>query len=207
MRHRHPLIAAIYDRMCAAKERAFLSDLRREVVGRARGLTVEIGAGTGLNLSHYQVDDLRHLCLLEPDPHMRERAVRRAKDIGLPVDFSDAAAEDLPFPDCHVDTVVATLVLCSVDDPRRVAAEIRRTLKPEGTLLFIEHVRSNEPWRARLQDLVAPAWRHISGNCHVNRASVKTLREARFAVEEIRRVPRGGPWGNPIVAGVAHPSG
>lgn len=202
MRHKHPVIAAIYDRMCAGAERAFLADLRADIVGRATGTVVEVGAGTGLNFPHYRSADVQHLDVVEPDPHMRRRAEQRATQVGLRMAFVDATAEGLPFSASYADSVVATLMLCSVDDPAQAALEFRRVLKPGGTLLFIEHVRSEEPWRARLQNWVTPLWRRIAGNCHSNRASVAILERAGFATQELRRVP-GGPWGNPFVAGVA----
>lgn len=202
MRHRHRIVAAIYDRMIAAQERAFLADLRREIVGRAEGTVVELGAGTGLNLLYYRPAAVRLLHLLEPDPYMRRRAERRAENTGLRIEIGEATAEHLPFPSGCADTIVATLVFCSVDAPAQAARELRRVLKPEGRFLFIEHVRSDEPWRARLQDLVTPVWHRIAANCHVDRATLGLFLDAGLEVEEIRRVPRGGPWGNPMVAGL-----
>lgn len=202
MRHSHPIIAAIYNRMCASAERKFLADLRREVVGRAHGTVVEIGAGTGLNFPHYRADAIDHLFAVEPDPHMRRRADLQARAPALPLKLIEGTAERLPFQDDFADTIVATLVMCSVDDPQQAVMELARVLKDDGQLLFIEHVRSDEPQRARMQDVITPLWRRIAGNCHANRASVAALHTAGFAVEELRRVP-GGPWGNPVVAGVA----
>lgn len=202
MRHKHPIIAAIYDRMCATQERAFLADLRRDVVGQALGCVVEVGTGTGLNLPHYRAGEVSRLVAVEPDPHMRRRAAARAAEVGFPVELIDATAEDLPFETGFADTLVGTLVLCSVDDPEQAVREFRRVLKPGGRLLFIEHVRSDERRRATLQDWVTPLWKHVAGNCHVNRATPDVLRFVGFQVHELHRVPRGGPWGNPIVAGV-----
>lgn len=134
---------------------------------------------------------------------MRRRAAPRASQAAVPVEFCDGTAERLPFGDGHADTVVATLVLCSVDDPQRAAGELRRVLKPGGELLFIEHVRSEQPAKARLQNWVTPVWRHIAANCHVDRASVQSLQQVGFDVEESRRIVDRGPWGNLIVAGTA----
>lgn len=203
MRHRHRMIAAIYDRVCAAQERAFLASLRAEVVGQASGVVVEVGAGTGLNFAHYRPARVRHVEAVEPDPFMRRRAEPRARQAGVPISLLEGAGERLPFSAGYAESVVMTLVLCSVDDPGQVALELRRMLKPGGSLLFIEHVRSEEPWRARLQDWITPLWSRMAANCHVNRSSLIALRQVGFEVEETNRVPRGGPWGNPIVAGRA----
>ena len=195
--------ASIYDRMCAAKERAFLEHLRHEIVGRASGTVLEVGAGTGLNFAHYRATDVDRLLAVEPDRFMRDRAEAKAASEGLAIQFVAASGECLPLASGCADSVVATLVLCSVDDPERAAGELHRVVKPEGALLFIEHVRSEEPWRASLQHWVTPVWRRLAANCHVDRSTLSVLRRVGFEVQEIERVPRGGPWGNPIVAGLA----
>ena len=142
--------AAIYDRIFSGAERAGLSEDRHALLAQAAGATIEIGAGTGLNLSHFPPAVTR-LCLVEPDPSMRKRLHRRAsgRDDGERV---DARAEALPFPDGSFDTAVVTFALCSVADPDRALAEIARVLHPGGRLLFLEHVRDTDPKMARKQD-------------------------------------------------------
>lgn len=204
MPHRHRIVAAIYDRMTESDERAFLGQLRAEIVGLAAGTVIEVGAGTGRNLPHYRAGLVRELKAVEPDPYMRRQAVPRAAAVGFPVEFVEGTAEHLPFPSSYADSVVATLVLCSVDQPEQVVREFQRVLKPGGQLLFIEHIRSDQLWRARLQDLVTPVWQRVAANCHPNRPTLTGLRNAGFEVQEKRRVAVGlFPWIPPIVAGVA----
>jgi SAM-dependent methyltransferase len=165
------LFAAIYDSALRRGERAGMADQRRELLSAASGRVLEIGAGTGLNLPFYP--DGADVVLTEPDPLMARR-------VGLPI--VPAAAEALPFDDATFDTAVSTLVLCTVEDPARAVAELRRVLRPGGRLLFIEHVRG-EGRLARWQDRLNRPWRHVGNGCNANRDTLAALREGGFAVE------------------------
>jgi SAM-dependent methyltransferase len=183
-------------------ERGPLGTRRRELLREASGRVLEIGAGTGANLPHYPA--VTRLVLTEPDAAMRRRIRPRLAGAGFPVEVRDAPAERLPFPDGSADTVVATLVLCSVDDPARALAEVRRVLRPGGRLLFLEHVRARGR-AARWQDRIAPVWRRLAGGCRPNRETVEAITSAGFAVTALRRlddVPMPPP-ARPVVAGVA----
>jgi SAM-dependent methyltransferase len=165
------LFAALYDSSLRRGERAGMADHRRALLAAASGRVLEIGAGTGLNLPHYP--DGVDLVLTEPDAQMARR-------IDGPV--VPASAEDLPFEDGSFDSVVSTLVLCTVPDPARAIGELRRVLRPGGRLLFIEHVRG-EGRLARWQDRLHGPWRHVANGCHANRDTLAELREGGFAVE------------------------
>jgi SAM-dependent methyltransferase len=176
------VFATIYDPLLAAGERAGLADHRRALLTRVRGRTLEIGSGTGLNLAHYP-DGVDDLVLAEPEPAMRRRleeTLRRGEQPGRVI---DAPAERLPFADASVDTVVSTLVLCTVDAPDRALREIRRVLRPDGQLLFLEHVRSESPTLARWQDRLARPWRAFAEGCRCNRATAELIGTCGFAVE------------------------
>ena len=134
----HKWFAAIYDRMSAPEERRFMGEVRAELAGGARGKILEIGAGTGLNFPHYR--DGAEVIATEPDPYMRQRAQRRLMEAGKHIELRKASAEELPFESDSFDTVVGTLVMCSVPHPQRALAEIRRVLKPGGEYRFYEHV-------------------------------------------------------------------
>jgi ubiquinone/menaquinone biosynthesis C-methylase UbiE len=186
-------------------ERAGVRALRKEVLGRARGCTVEIGSGTGLNLPHYP-DDLDELVLAEPDPVMRARLTKRLHHSGRRARPIDAPAGRLPFPDGSVDTVVSTFVLCTVDAPELALQEIRRVLRPGGQLLFIEHVRSDSPTLASLQDRLANPWRRFARGCRCNRATAELIATSGLTLEGIqerswRAMP---PIVRPLIAGRAH---
>lgn len=175
------VFAAGYDRATAGAERGALGDARRELVGSARGRVLEIGAGTGANVPHYpgEID----VVLTEPDGHMAKRLRAKAGELSA----VEASADALPFPDDSFDTVVATLVFCSVPDVPAALREVRRVLVPGGRLLFLEHVRA-EPGskRAHWQDRLNPPWRAFACGCNCNRDFLGYLGAAGFAVDEVR---------------------
>ena len=193
--------AAIYDRIFSGAERAGLGEERRGLLAQAAGATIEIGAGTGLNLSHFPTGVSR-LCLVEPDPDMRKRLRRRAGGRD-DVEIVDARAEALPFPDASLDTAVVTFALCSVADPDTALAEIARVLRPGGRLLFLEHVRDTDPKMARKQD--HPVFLYSLIGCHPNRDTLTAISRAPFEVTTVRHgeVPQAPRVERPMIIGTA----
>jgi ubiquinone/menaquinone biosynthesis C-methylase UbiE len=193
------VFAAAYDPFLSVAERRGLAALRAEVLADARGRVVELGAGTGLNVRHYP--SVGELILTEPEPAMVKRLQRRAAGARV----LQAPAERLPFEDASVDTVVSTLVLCTVPDLESALAEIRRVLAPGGRLLFLEHVRSDSARLARWQDRLHDPWRVFAGGCHCNRATLAALSTSGFAVDVHHR--EDWRWMpaivRPIVSGIA----
>ena len=198
----HRVFAALYDLVGRRAERGPLGARRRELLREASGRVLELGAGTGANLAHYPA--VERLTLTEPDAAMRRRLAPRAAEAPFPVDLVDAPAEDLPVASGDADTVVSTFVLCSVDDPSRALAEVRRALRGGGRLLFLEHVRAAGR-RGRWQDRLTPASRSLCAGCHPNRDTVAAIRRAGFSVIALRQLPDvpAAPWARPVVAGVA----
>jgi ubiquinone/menaquinone biosynthesis C-methylase UbiE len=196
--------AATYDRMMAGTEEAGLARMRAELIPRAEGRVIEIGAGTGRNLDHY-TGAARQLVLTEPEEPMAARLRARAAATDLPVEVTSAPAESLPFEDASFDTAVTTLALCTVDDPDQALAELRRVLRPGGQLLFLEHVRSRNPRLARWQDRFAPVWRMVGHGCNCNRPTADSIRRAGFELEQLEhdRVPKAPPIVRPAIRGRA----
>src|ERR671920_754723 len=180
MKDGHPVFAALYDLMGASMQRKWMGGRRRRLLAGARGAVLEIGGGTGANLAHYR--DVERVVVAEPDPFMRRRLARKLEDARVPVEVSAARAEELPFPDGSFDTVVSTLVLCTVPDQEAALDEVRRVLRPGGRLLFIEHVRAAEPM-ARWQDRLEPRWSRLLGGSHPNRDTFAAIEEAGFEIE------------------------
>lgn len=181
----HPVFAALYDPVMGLVERAGMAERRRRLVAEATGRVLEIGAGTGLNLRHYR--DVDEVVAAEPDAAMRRRLVARAGDAAVPVEVVDVPAESTGLPDASFDTVVCTLVLCTVGDPAASLAEIRRVLKPAGKLLFLEHVRS-PGWKGRVQAAATPAWAATAGaGCHLDRRTLDAIRQAGFVIDRCAR--------------------
>jgi SAM-dependent methyltransferase len=199
------VFAAIYDPVLSLGELAGLRGHRRRLLAQARGRVLELGAGTGLNLPHYP-DGLDTLILVEPDAAMRRRLARRLAGRGRSGEIVDAVAERLPLPDRSVDTVVATLVLCTVEDPERALAEIARVLRPDGQLLFVEHVRSRSSRLARMQDALAGPWRRFACGCRCNRSTVEQMRACGFTADAAPATWRAmPPIVRPLVIGRARP--
>ncbi|CAK7283697.1 class I SAM-dependent methyltransferase [Streptomyces misionensis] len=198
------VFSIVYDPMLWMGERAGLGALRRDLLGQAGGRTVELGSGTGLNLRYYP-GDLDELILTEPGAAMRARLARRLRRDGRRLRVLDAPAEQLPFADETVDTVVATLVLCTVEAPDSALREIGRVLRPGGRLLFLEHVRSRSPRLGAWQDRLADPWRRFAEGCHCNRATDELLDGCALDVEHVakaswRAMP---PIVLPLITGVA----
>jgi ubiquinone/menaquinone biosynthesis C-methylase UbiE len=185
----HPRFAASYERLSQRRrERQFFEPLRRELIEQTHGLVLEVGAGTGLNFPFYLPEKVGRVEATEPDTTMVSYARGRLPLARVPLTLTQATAEALPFADGSFDCAVATLVFCSVNDPGRAFQEIRRVLKPGGTLLLLEHVRAQSPFAARLQDLLVPLTTHFAGNCHWNRETSRAVRKAGFQIQQERRL-------------------
>lgn len=201
------VFAAMYDRALKASEEAGLGAMRRELLAQASGRTIEIGSGTGVNLDLYPAE-VTALTMTEPDPHMARRLRRKLVASSRAVDFREAGAERLPFPDSSFDTAVFTLVLCTVRDPAAALREAARVLKPDGRLLFLEHVRSRNPALARWQDRLERPWRFLGDGCHCNRDTVATIEAAPFELQHLDRgrFPKAIPIVRPLASGSATPA-
>jgi ubiquinone/menaquinone biosynthesis C-methylase UbiE len=167
----------LYDAWCAVLERCGLQSWRRWLVDGARGRTLEVGCGTGRNLPFYRAG--ARVVAIEPWADALARARRRGPSAAL----VQARAEALPFRASSFDTVVSALVFCSVADVDAGLAEVRRVLKPGGSLRMIEHVRSTRPWKARFQDRFERAWLRCTGGCHWNRDTETAVRRAGFTID------------------------
>jgi SAM-dependent methyltransferase len=199
-----PLFARSYDRLTKSSEDAGLRERRRALLARAEGRTLEIGAGTGVNLELYP-DSVTELVLTEPDEHMRRQLERKLTAIGRRTEVLDAGAEDLPLPDASVDTVVATLVFCTISDPGAALSEVARVLKPGGRMLFMEHVRADEPKVARWQDRLERPWGWFGRGCHPNRDTLATIDASSLEIAGVERdqMPKAPPIVRPMIAGEA----
>ena len=194
------LFAGVYDRLMADTEEAGLSDRRHTILAEASGRTVELGAGTGLNLAHYP--DGVELILTEPFPPMAKQLRERAGDAATVI---ETPADALPIPDASIDTAVATLVLCTVDDVPATLAEVSRVLKPGGRLLFVEHVRSSDPGTARWQDRLRAPWQFVGHGCRCNRDTLAAIEAAGLTVDDLERgrFPKAPPLVRPLISGRA----
>ncbi|NHK39565.1 MULTISPECIES: class I SAM-dependent methyltransferase [Thermus] len=175
---------------------------RRKLLGGLAGTVLEIGPGTGINLAY--LPDGVYWLGLEPNPHLHPWLETALRQRGVLGEVLLGQAEEIPLPQESVDAVVATLVLCSVEDPRRALAEILRVLKPGGRFVFLEHVAAPRGSGLRwAQDLLCPLWAFLGDGCHPNRETLALIREAGFARVEAASFALPLPLVAPHVAGVA----
>jgi ubiquinone/menaquinone biosynthesis C-methylase UbiE len=200
--------AAGYDRIMAGTEKATLRGHRETLIPQARGRVLEIGGGTGANLPFYG-EGVESLTLTEPEEPMMRRLERRLRERASAARVLRTPAEELPFEDSSFDFAVSTLVLCTVSDQPRALRELHRVLRPGGRLLFIEHVRSEEPRLARWQDRLNGLQQRIGHGCNCNRSTLEAIGAAGFSVTRLERdvLAKAPPIVRPLVAGVAERNG
>jgi SAM-dependent methyltransferase len=183
----HPIFSALYEVLFRGlAESYFMGPLRQHTAGKASGVVLEVGAGNGLNFPYYDPAKVERVEATEPDASMLRYARNHLKQARVPVQLTPAAAEHLPFADATFDSAVVTLVFCSVEDPLRGFREIKRVLKPGGTLYLLEHVRSRHTFLAGVQTIMTPISRAVNGNCRWNRDTARTLSAAGFEVTSRR---------------------
>ena len=187
-----PRFAAFYNWLMGRPlVRRMFDPLRHEILGQAQGVVLEVGAGGGQNFPFYDPARVVRVEAVEPDEAMLAAARRRLEAAPVPITLTRAPVEALPFPDAQFDTVVVTLVFCSVQDPERGLREIWRVLKPGGTLLMLEHVRAQAKMVAWLQDVLVPVTTRCMGHDHWNRDTLQTVRHTGFQATEVRQRSSG----------------
>lgn len=201
------VFAAGYDRAMVGPEKAVLRGHRRALLERVQGAVLELGGGTGANLPFYG-RAVTELVITEPEEPMARRLEHNLAGSSLPATVVRAPAEALPFGEEAFDFVVSTLVLCTVDDQDVALAEARRVLRPGGRLVFLEHVRSDDPKLARWQDRLHGVQVRVGHGCHPNRATLENIERAGFGVvslehDSMRKAP---PIVRPLIVGVAEKS-
>ncbi|GAE91108.1 SAM-dependent methyltransferase [Gracilibacillus boraciitolerans JCM 21714] len=171
-------MANAYDTIMQPFEKNRFKKVRENLIRQATGDILEIGAGTGINFQYYKKDCI--ITAIEPDQAMRQLAFKRIGDRQITI--HNEKAQSLPFEDQSFDTVVATLVFCTISDPEQALTEILRVLKPGGKALFFEHVRVGHPVIGPIQDILTPVWKRIAGGCHLNRDTEQLITDAGLLV-------------------------
>ena len=186
------IIAKTYDYAMRSTEKKCLSGWRKDLLSHASGDLLEIGAGTGVNLPHYP-EAVTRIVLSEPDAQMRKnlqkKTVEKQKD---KLNITHWDAEAIEMPDASFDTIVSTLVLCSVPSPETSLKEIYRLLRPNGVLLFLEHIASDHPPTLIWQRRIEPFWSLCAGNCRLTRDTAATINAAGLNIEQLTEAPMTG---------------
>ncbi len=185
---------------------AAILDERKRWVPRAHGQVLELGVGSGLNLAFYDAAKVSKVTGIDPSAALLARAARRASTAPVPIELVRGHAEQLPFPDRAFDSAVITYSLCSVDDPARVLADLRRVLRPGGELVFVEHGLARDPSVRRWQRWLTPMWRRVGGGCHLDRDIAAILRDAGYRSDDLHAdYAEGARWLSYTFEGTARP--
>lgn len=178
------LFPKLYDVLMKPLEATRFKKVRSELVREAKGNVLEIGSGTGINFPYYH--HATKVTAIEPNPLMSERGMERLKRASVPIEVVQVGAEALPFEDNTFDTVIATLVFCTIPDPVKALDEIRRVSKPGAALIFFEHVRLEQPSLGMLQDILNPLWAKVCDGCQLNRDTLGAIRQAGIEVVRVK---------------------
>lgn len=170
----------LYDGFMAPLEAAGIARRRAQLLRKAQGNCLEVGVGTGANFRFYPMHQIEKLTVLDVSSEMIEKAQHRPHPSN--VNFIQGSAQALPFPNAHFDTVLATLVFCSVPEPLQALEEVKRVLKPDGTFLFMEHILSDKPLLAHWQHQLNEPWRHWCDGCNLNRDTPQLIQDAGFQI-------------------------
>lgn len=196
------ILPNLIDCSCTAKP---IQKLRRAIVPEAEGVVLEVGFGSAVNLPFYDADKVSHVIGVEPSGGMRKKANRAMTRQAIPVELVDAAGEALPLEDNSVDTVLLTFTLCSIADYEAALAEMRRMLKPQGRLVFLEHGRAPDRDVFKWQRRIEPVWKRIGGGCHLTRPMDRLIEEAGFRIDRLDAgyVPKTPKFAGYVYRGVA----
>ncbi len=165
---------------------------RTQIVPAARGATLEVGVGSGLNLRFYG-DRVERLVAVDPSEELLRMARRRARGVAFPIEFLARPGEELPLEDASIDTVVLTFALCTIPEPAKALREMRRVLKPGGELLFAEHGLAPDPAVRRWQERLNPLWRRVAGGCNLDRRIDELIGAAGFRLTGLATEYAKGP--------------
>ncbi|SDL95462.1 class I SAM-dependent methyltransferase [Sediminibacillus halophilus] len=179
-----------YDFFMKPLEKHRFKDIRSNLLAKAKGRVLEIGSGSGINLPHYQ-HSVEHVVAIDPNEQMLQRSVEAVRQGKVKIQLLNAEAEKLPFADNTFDTVVATLVFCTVADPEKVILEIKRVSKPGARILLFEHVKVSNPFWAKVQDRLTPIWKRVCDGCHLNRNTLGYFKQAGLSMQEVKKYYKG----------------
>lgn len=189
------ILPVIIDKACSM---APIMDFRKKIVPLAKGVVLEVGMGSGINLALYEPDNIDFVWGLEPSEGMRKKAQRNLDNSSIEVKWLDLRGEDIPLDSNSVDTVLLTYTLCTIPDWQRALEQMHRVLKPNGKLLFCEHGLAETSAVQNWQHRVTPVWKKLAGGCHLNRPIAESIASCGFTINKLET---GYAEGVPKIAG------
>jgi len=177
------IFANWYDFFMKPLENKKFKKIRKELLSKATGSVLELGSGTGINFPLYET--AATVTAIEPSEHMIDRSSVKRKQAVVPIEVIQASAEELPFAADTFDTVVATLVFCTIPNPDKAILEMKRVCKPGGKILLFEHVQMQNRFLASLQDWLTPAWKKICDGCCLNRNTLDLMRSKNISISKV----------------------
>jgi ubiquinone/menaquinone biosynthesis C-methylase UbiE len=161
---------------------------RKKVVPLAKGIVLDVGIGSGLNIPFYDMTKIDKVIGLDPSVELNNLAKDVAREHQVDVEFILCGAENIPLPDNHVDTVLVTYTMCTIPEVMDANKEMLRVLKPDGRLIFCEHGLAPDPKVAKWQKRIDPIWGKIAGGCHLNRNIPELITSAGFIIENMEQM-------------------
>ncbi|WP_425320377.1 class I SAM-dependent methyltransferase [Neobacillus soli] len=179
------LFAKWYDFFMSPLEKRKFNRIRKELLSKATGNVLELGAGTGINFPFYE--GVEKVIAIEPNQHMIERSLSKLKQSVVPIEMVQASAEELPFEADTFDTVVATLVFCTIPNPEKAILEMKRVCKSEGKILLFEHVKMENRFLSTLQNWLTPVWKKVCDGCCLNRDTMNLLKNYHISITKVQK--------------------
>lgn len=179
------ILPTLIDSVCSMPAVMYL---RKKIVPLAKGVVLEVGMGSGINLDLYNTEQVDFIWGLEPSLGMRQKAQGNLEKSDIEVRWLDLPGEAIPLDDNSVDTILLTFTLCTIPDYQAALAQMLRVLKPGGQLLFCEHGLAEEKAVQKWQNRVTPYWKHLAGGCHLNRPIAEYISAAGFELLELNTV-------------------
>jgi ubiquinone/menaquinone biosynthesis C-methylase UbiE len=178
-----------YDRFMYPLEKGSFKQIRNDLINKASGQVLELGSGTGINFPLYK--NVTYVTAIEPNPFMIEKSIINQKKAIVPIRIIQSSAEKLPFENDSFDTIIATLVFCTIPNVDDALNEMRRICKPNGKILLFEHVKMDQPILAKMQIYLTPFWKKICDGCCLDRETVEVLESKGFKIIKLNKFYKG----------------
>ena len=179
------VLPKLLDTCCSTKP---INYQRKKIVPNASGTVLEIGIGSGLNIPFYNISKIDKIYGLDPSIQLCKKAIKKAKEINMNIDFLFEGAEEIKLKSNSIDTVVITYTLCSIPNPMDALKEIKRVMRSDGNILFCEHGIAPDIKVSKWQNRINPIWGKLFGGCNINRDIPSIIANSGFKVQNLEQM-------------------